>query len=256
MPINPAFHRFQKEGALVGRLLAAFGELEISVCDLAKKAVNIGDSVMAALYCIRSTRSRLAAADALMRPIFVSNNLEAAYTEAIGAVFYCLKIRNQFAHCNWADDASKFPQPGEGLFFADLAVSAETPDFEIFWKHVDVPLFESHEAYFEYALEAVRSADHELAVKQGKLSRHWWPKPPMLAQPPRHNPEGLHIPPWITEAAKALHVKRAQAAQAGAPTPTPAHLAMEARRVATRERRKADRERDAAARSPPEPPKE
>src|SRR5438552_13623646 len=137
MPINPAFQRFHVEAAIIGRLLSAFGELEISVCDLAKKATGLGDSIMAALYRIRSTRIRLEAADALMRPVYVANDLEATYADAISAVFYCLQIRNQFAHCNWADDASKFPQPGEGLFFADLTVSAETPDFEIFWKHVD-----------------------------------------------------------------------------------------------------------------------
>jgi hypothetical protein len=249
MPINPSFLRFSNEAALIGRLLAAFGELEISVCDLAKKATGLGDSVMAALYRIRSTRSRLEAADALARPVYLKHGLEAEYGLAIGAVFYCLQIRNQFAHCNWADDASKFPDPGEGLFFADLTVSADTPDFEIFWKHVDVPLLQSHEAYFDFALEAIRFADHEWAVRAGKLSSHWWPKPAMLAQPPRHNPEGLHIPPWISAEAKALHVARAQAAQGGGPTPTPAHLAMEARREAKRALKEADRER--AKRSTP-----
>lgn len=46
MPINPSFHRFPNEAALIGRLLAAFGELEISVCDNAQKATGIGNSVL------------------------------------------------------------------------------------------------------------------------------------------------------------------------------------------------------------------
>lgn len=250
MPINPSFDRFPAEGLAVGRLLSAFGELEFSVCDNARKALNIGDSVTGALYRIRSTRNRLEAADALMRPIYLANSLETTYTDAISAVLYCLTIRNQFAHCNWADDPNPFPGQSAGLFFADLTESAKTPDFELFWKHVDVPLLQSHLDYFWFALEALRFADHELAVKQKKLQSHWWPKPTKLARPPLHNPEGQHIPPWITEDAKARHVARAQAAQGGDPTPTPAHLAMEAQRERRRAQRQADRER--AKRSTPE----
>jgi hypothetical protein len=166
MPINPAFDRFPAEAALVGRLLAAFGELEISACSNASKATGLGNSLLCALYRIRATRSRFEAADALMRPIYKNAGLESGYAMAFGMVLYCLQIRNQFAHCNWADHQSA------GLFFADLTESAKTPDFELLWKHVDVPLLESQEAYFTGTLEALTFMDHEIAVKQGKLRSH------------------------------------------------------------------------------------
>src|SRR5580692_10462208 len=157
MPINPSFLRFPVEAMLVGRLLAAFGELEISVCVNASKATGLGDSVLAALYRIRATRSRLEAADALMRPIYTKAKLEIGYADAFARVIHCLRLRNQFAHCNWGDHAEA------GLFFVDLAAAAETIDFEHMWKHVDVPLLASHESYFEGALEALRFMDHEMA---------------------------------------------------------------------------------------------
>ena len=48
--INPAFDRFPGEAQLIGKLLAAFGELEVSVCANTSKATNLGNSVLAALY--------------------------------------------------------------------------------------------------------------------------------------------------------------------------------------------------------------
>jgi hypothetical protein len=69
MPINPAFYRYPAEAAIIGRLLAAFGELEFSVCNNAARATGLGEIVWITLYRIRSTRSRLDAADALMRPL-------------------------------------------------------------------------------------------------------------------------------------------------------------------------------------------
>ena len=40
MPINPAFHRFAAEATIVGRLLAAFGELEVETSNIASKLIQ------------------------------------------------------------------------------------------------------------------------------------------------------------------------------------------------------------------------
>ena len=246
MAINPAFRRFPNEARLVGCLLAAFGELEVETCLNAMKATELGHTVLATLYRIRTTSIRLAAADALMRPIYDAVGLGAGYADAYARVTYCLRIRNQFAHCNWSDD----PDSTEaGLFFADLTESVKVPNFMHAWKHVDLQLLESHEAYFDGALEMLRFMDHEMTVAQGRLQSHYWPKPPALMQPPLHNPEAKHIPPWLTKEEKDLHIARAQAAEFGDPTPTPAHLAMEAERARKRQQRDAHRARSTRARS-------
>jgi hypothetical protein len=244
MPINPAFHRFPQEASLIGRLLAAFGELEISVCYNTSKATGLGDTALCALYRVRATSARIDAADALMRPAYEMVGLSETYRDAIDRVNFCRIIRNQFAHCNWADH-----EVG-GLFFADLQRSAATPDFWLRWKHIDIALLQSHEAYFDGALEALRFADHELAVSQGKLRSHVWPKPPRLAQPPLHNPEAQHIPPWLEPDVQARYLARLQELESG--TQTPAHIAMELAREAARARRQADRDRNLKGRSDPE----
>jgi hypothetical protein len=178
-----------------------------------------------------------------MRPIYNDFGLLESYADAFGRVMHCLKIRNQFAHCNWGDNETA------GVFFVDLQAAAERTDFTFHWKHIDVPLLQIHEAYFDGTLEALRFSDHELAVKQAKLQSHFWPKPPALAQPPLHNPEALHIPPWISEYDKALHLARAQAAQGGGPTPTPAQQALDKARAEKRTRERAHREQAKRSRS-------
>lgn len=243
MPINPAFHRFPAEAAIIGRLLTAFGELEISVCYNASKATEIlSESVLIALYRLRNTASRIEVADALMRPTYERNGVAAAYEDAMSRVRHCLRLRNQFAHCNWADHEMG------GLFFADLQASAKTPDFWLRWKHIDLPLLRLHETYFEMALEALRFADHEIQVKFGRLRSHVWPKPPALAPPPLHNPEAQHIPPWIGPDAQAHYSARIQEAEQG--TMSPKRLAQEQARAEKLARRQADR--DASKRLRPE----
>ena len=147
-------------------------------------------------------------------------------------IWHCHKVRNQFAHCNWGDH-----QAGGGLFFADLQYSAGTPDFSYYWKHIDQPLLELHDQYFWLALEQLRFIDHELAVKQGRLRSHFWPRPTIPEQPPLHNPPDEHVPPWLNESEKALHAARARASQGGPPTPTPGQQALDMERAEKRARR-------------------
>lgn len=110
--INPAFHRHPDEAAIIGRLVVAFGELEYITVTIAGRAMSHREAVYRALYRLRATSSRIDAADALMRPTFIANDLDNEYGHMIGAVRYCLRIRNQYSHCNWADNG--------GLFFTNL----------------------------------------------------------------------------------------------------------------------------------------
>src|SRR5579862_2836783 len=99
MPINPAFHRHPDEALLIGRIVAAFGELEyqfIHCAGLSVVARNNPDySILRALYRLRSTSSRIEAADAMMRAAFKVISLEAEYGVMFRSVRHCLKIRNQ-----------------------------------------------------------------------------------------------------------------------------------------------------------------
>lgn len=248
--INPAFDRFPEEARLIGKLLAGFGEIEFSVCRTAGHAAGIPDDVVKALYRLRATSSRITAADALARSKFIGGRLGPEYEITQTMVSTCLRIRNQFAHCNWTDHPET---PAAGLFFADLQAAADAVEgFDPLFRHVDVPLLQLHEAYFALTMEWLNYLDIELGIRQGKLQHPGWPKPPTQARPPFHNPAEKHVPPWLSEDQKVLQVARSRAAQGGAPTPTPKQQALEKGRAKKGARKQADRERSVAKRSTPE----
>jgi hypothetical protein len=177
--INPAFHRHRRAAAIVGRILAAFGELEYIIAEAAGKATNNKETVLRALYRLRATSSRIDLSDTLMRPICMRANLVDEHATMMDALWHCHKIRNQFAHCNWGDD-SRHP----GLFFADLQASAKDDQgFEQRWNHVSVPLLKRQEDHFVYAQDWIFYVDHELALRVGKLQSHPFPRPTEQALP-------------------------------------------------------------------------
>lgn len=249
--INPAFDRHPAEAALIGRILSSFGELEIMLCRNAGRALQSAVTVMRTLYRIRMTSTRIDVADGLMKPTFAAYGLTDDYDLALGMLRHCLKIRNQYAHCNWADSLSS------GLFFADLEDSAKTEKFEYTFKHVSGPLLNEQLEYFAVTLEWLQFLDREISVKLEHIPSHVWPRPPILAQPSLHNPLSEHIPPWLSEAEKALHLARAQASQGGRPTPTPGQQALDKARSEKRaqqeEQRRKSREGDQNAKERSDP---
>src|SRR5262249_55215057 len=126
-------------------------------------------------------------------------------------------------------------------------------------KHVDEPLLSEQLLYFALTLEWLQFLNQELAVKLEHQSSHAWPRPPAPEQPSLHNPPNEHVPQWITEEGKALHVARALAMQGGPPTPTPAQQALDRQRAekrAAREeqiRKSREGEQNAKERSAPPP---
>ena len=239
--INPAFHRYPAEAAVVGRLLAAFGELEFLVLAYARRASKNSEiPFLRAMYRLRATSARLQAADAFLKPICEHFSITEDYERAINATKYCLKIRNQFSHCNWGDDASR---PGSGIFFIDLEDAFEDEvDFQLHYKPINLELLTSQEAYFVYAVEYLRWINEELGFKRGILSSNVWPKPLILEPPPLHTPLAQCVPPWLSEGQKTLYLARATAAKSGVPTPTPKQQALDKAREAKKARKQADRD--------------
>lgn len=202
--INPTFDRFPEEANLVGRILSSFGELELTICHSAQMALNLeNDAVLKTLYRIRATSSRIDTADGLMRSIYEKHGLIESYTQAMSMLRHCLIIRNQYAHCNWADHVRG------GLFFADLQTSAKNQNFDHHYRHVDVPLLTAQLDYFKVTIERLRSLDHQLMVKEGRPTFHAWPEPPSSTPPLLHNPPSQHVPPWLSPELQEAHLKRA-----------------------------------------------
>lgn len=245
--INPAFHRHPIEATIIGRILAAFGEIELELCRTCARGIGPEIPVLRTLYRVRMTSQRLDVAYNLAAPLFTQYGLAEWWMATYSMVKRCLQIRNQFAHCNWGDHP---PDLSTGLFFADLGDAAnDTLDFDYQFRHVDAALLDEQERFFATAHDWIRFADHELAVKQGRLKSHFWPRPQEQALPPLHNPPLEHVPPWLNEDQKARHLARALAAQGGAPTPTPGQQALDKARAEKRAQREAHREASLKGRS-------
>ena len=185
--IMPAFDTFSKEGSIIGRLLAGYGELELGLCFCVATARDDFDMVFKAMFRPRGETMRIDIADAIGRKPFQKMNLEIRLSEDVGSVRYCLKIRNQFAHCYWTDDY------GRQLGFVqleDTAKSNKSVDnvYHIKTRDIKHALLQEHEAYFVYTrrwLAALEYHAQNLAAK-GPKSPLEFPKKakrPILCSP-------------------------------------------------------------------------
>ena len=104
--INPAFRRHPEEAALIGRIVVHFGELEFTLCRNAENTLAMYVPLTKALYSLRATSSRIDFVDGLIRNVYLIYGLGKEYDLAISMVRNCLRIRDLYAHCNWADDFS------------------------------------------------------------------------------------------------------------------------------------------------------
>lgn len=149
MTVLRAFPAFPNEAALIGRMLAGYADLEIDLMHCAKAVRDDLDTSLKAMFRTRGNGPRIDVADALARHAYHALGIGTQFEMAIGAVRYCLRIRNLYAHCTWWDDNS-----GQ-LAFANLEELARnnvkvTDLHGLTVHHVAVPHLEAQFAYFEY----------------------------------------------------------------------------------------------------------
>jgi hypothetical protein len=104
--IMPAFANFPHEAEIIGRLLAGYTNLEIGLMNCVQVVRGDFDTVLKAMFRARGETARIDIADAFGRHHYDSAKLGTEFSMAISAVRYCLRIRNQYAHCGWWDDNS------------------------------------------------------------------------------------------------------------------------------------------------------
>jgi hypothetical protein len=211
MSLNPAFDQYEKEAALIGRMVTSFGELELTFSMLAGTALRDQALALRAIYRGRSTGGRIDLVDVIIRNILPKTNLEIDYEEVIGAMRHCLKIRNNYAHCQWS--------PGQtGLFFANLEEAAsKAQGFDMDQKHVDLKLLTEQEAYFDYTRSLLLYFGDQLHLKLEPRSVLGVLRPQAKDRPNLHNRATEHVPHWLSEERKRRHLERALEAEGRAP---------------------------------------
>ena len=144
------------------------------------------DDILRAFFRMRSESNKFALADTLMRTPLKRFGLEPLFAELKPAIKRCLKIRNQYAHCQWANSDN-------GLFFVDLDETAlKFEGFEQRHLHIDVPLLNLQEEFFVATRMFLLYFEHELQLKKHPEWKHHRSKPAMPPEPSLHNPEDQH----------------------------------------------------------------
>jgi len=207
---NPSLDRRSDEAAIAGRMVVGFGELEFLVVNLAAIALkgHSDGNIFKALYQLRATKPRMDVAFTLMEPFCAEHGLVDTLSVTRNAIGYCTQVRNQYAHCNWADDANG------GLFFTDTEDSARRSDFSHDWKHVDIGILSAQEIFFGYARHWLMHLENKIKIISGDRSAvPVFPAPPIQPQPTRHNLASQRIPLWLSADEKARHLERALEAE-------------------------------------------
>jgi hypothetical protein len=150
----------------------------------------------------------------------------------IGAIRWCVKIRNQYAHCHWGDDPND-----PGVYFTELGEPAKaTEGFEYWFRHVDFPLLWEQKEFFDYAGDCAAYVNFEFLARLEKISGHNALMPLKRAQPNPHNPPALHIPSWLSVEQRQRHIARTRAEEPSDQRPT---KKSRARKASSRQRREA-----------------
>jgi hypothetical protein len=185
--VMPAFHTFPNEARIIGRLLAGYAELEIDLLHCVSVARDDFDAVLKAMFRARGETRRINIADALGRQLYRKLKLGTDFEMAISAMRYCLRIRNQYSHCNWYDDRSG------RLAFVNVEEIAKVNELisgfdDLTRYYIDVPTLEDQERYFAYTDALLSYANYEGRFRQGKLKTQILSKPAQIGQPALHLP--------------------------------------------------------------------
>jgi hypothetical protein len=178
--IMPAFERYPKEAALVGKLLSGYGELEYTLAWAVRWIINDADVAFRWLYKSRGESQRISTAESLTFAAVRGRKHEGLWREALDNLKHCLKIRNQYAHATWVDHLKE-------LMFVDLEDIVHQPGpidpSALKQKAVRVHSLQKQEAYFCHVADQMTFVCYEFQVEDGSRPNHPWPVPGTVARP-------------------------------------------------------------------------
>jgi hypothetical protein len=143
------FENYPKERELIGTLLIAYAEIEFALFSLIAAVLgDTQDNAVQIFFRIRGEGARIEVSDAIVRPFLTKHGLGPKWSNAIGPLRLCKKIRNQYAHCHWM-------LINENLSFLDFdsAVESSSENSKVSMRAVDNALLQKQRLYFEYALD-------------------------------------------------------------------------------------------------------
>ena len=192
----PAFDRHSKTGTAIGRIVVGYGELEFDFCRLIAALSGNFDAAIKIMFRTRGESQRIQVADGFVRNLIPEGAFRKAYEETVAHLRYCIKIRNQYAHCNWVESVN-----GADLVFIDLEEIAKpdtSADSGTLTMHlIKEKLALEQEQFLILIMDWVNWLRLECDCDAGRATRpHFLPTPPRPTRPPLYSPrEELESPP-------------------------------------------------------------
>jgi hypothetical protein len=180
--IVPQFAQFSAEGEIIGRLTSGYGSLESALSSCVAMGRDDLDMVIKAMFRARGETQRIDIADAMGRPAYKTLGFAGMFSEAIADMRFCLKVRNQFSHCQWHIAAHR-------LCFVDMEeIAKEHPIITNFdnltFHYLDLETLTRQEAYFVYVGDCLLYMNYEGRKLRGQFPSHALVKPKKAARPP------------------------------------------------------------------------
>ena len=163
-----------------------YAELEIGLMNCVQIARDDLNSVLKAMFRPRGEAQRIDIGDGLGRQLYRDLGLGTQFEMSIGNMRFCLKIRNQYAHCIWHDDHTGM------LGFVNLEQIAESNDFipdlstGLTTHYVDEKLLKEQEQYFSYVIDSIRFLNYEARFLQKKIATRIAEAPKQVQRPRFH----------------------------------------------------------------------
>jgi hypothetical protein len=178
----PAFKKHPRAGAVIGRLVAGYGELEFDLCQCLAAVWNDEVAAVQEVFKLRGEQKRMETIDKRARPAYARARLEKEYGQAFGAMDWCRKTRNQYAHCHWLTFDRK------GLAFVNLEDGAKLSGTSVPLTICPIKfgLLRRQELYFMYARACMDYLKYAYDSYQGRGGNPF-EKVPWQDPPPRHN---------------------------------------------------------------------
>ena len=159
--------KFPAEAAAVGRLLAGYADLEISLMHCVQMARGGDlDTVLKAMFGSRGETQRINTANTLGKPAYDSVGLGSRFSTAISDMKFCLRIRNCYAHSLWHDANTGY------LAFVNLEELAKAPSrvtnlLGLTIRYLDMNILTEQERYLDFVDHSISFLNYESRYLKG-----------------------------------------------------------------------------------------
>jgi hypothetical protein len=170
LPLFPALARFPEEAAILGRLLTGYTAIEHQLCFCAGMGGGDVEKAITELFSKRIGETRrVQVANRFGGAGYAQAGLGKEFEKAIDDTLWCVKIRNQYAHCIWHN----YVDARELLFAHMEEIAAPTgpgPDTaNLTFYAVDVDLLTRQEAFFFYVKDSLNYLNYKRRQLVGEI---------------------------------------------------------------------------------------